>query len=176
MALGTVVFCYSMFLNFRGTSLRGDQCLMNGFLGFDLKTHTALIYDDGDTYLSCTNIGTIGAAVGAILHNPAETANRYLFISSFTVSPNEILASLEKVTATKWTVNKSSTVDAESVGREKMANGDFSGIRSLLARLMFAGDTGGNFEKELKLANKLLGMPEESLDATCKAVVDGKLR
>jgi len=152
-----------------------DWCLATAFLGFDLKSKTALIYDGGNGRLSCTNMGTIGLAVGAILRKPAETANKYLFISSFTVSPNEILASLEKATGEKWTVNEASTVDAERDGKEKMAKGDFSGIRSLLGRLMFGGDTGANFENEPTLANKLLDLPHESLDETTKAVVDGKL-
>jgi hypothetical protein len=148
---------------------------MTAFLGFNPKTNMALIYDDGNTRISCTNIGTIGEAIGSVLRKPAETANKYLFISSFTVSPNEILASLEKATGKKWIINKASTAEAEREGKEKLAKGDFSGIRSLLARLMFGGDTGGNFEKEPTLANKLLGLPHESLDETCKAAVDGNL-
>ena len=136
---------------------------------------TALIYDDGDTRISCTNISTVGRAVSAIIQKPAETANKYLYISSFTVSPNEILASLENATEEKWVVNKAKTAEAERVGRESMVKGDFSGIRSLLARLMFGADTCGNFEQEPTLANKLMDLPVESLDETCKAVIEGKL-
>ncbi|EXJ66776.1 uncharacterized protein A1O5_09971 [Cladophialophora psammophila CBS 110553] len=148
-----------------------DWGLNASFLGFDLKTHTALIYNDGDTRVSHSNLDTIGEAVCAILRKPHETANKYLFISSFTVSQNEILASLEKTTATKWTVNRASTVDAERDGKEKLTNGDFSGVRLLLARLMYGGDTGADFEKAPALANKALGLPQESLDATIQAVV-----
>jgi hypothetical protein len=100
----------------------------------------------------------------------------YLYISSFTVSQNEILASLEKATATKWTVDKGSTVDREREGKVKLANGDFSGVLLLLARLMYGGDAGTNFEEERTLANKLLGLPQESLDETVQAVVDGQNR
>lgn len=85
------------------------------------------------------------------------------------------MASLEKATGEKWTVNKASTAEAERDGKEKMAKGDFSGIRSVLARLMFGGGTGGNFDKESDLANKLLDLPHETLDEVTKAVVDGKL-
>lgn len=152
-----------------------DWCLMTAFLGFNLKTKTALIYDGGNTRLSCTNIGTIGKAVAAIIQKPAETANKFLYISSFTVSPNEILASLEKATGEKWTVNEANTDEAAREGKEKMAKGDFSGVRSVLAKLMFGGDTGGNFENEPTLANKLLDLPHESLDETTQAVVEGKL-
>ena len=136
-----------------------------------MKTHTALIYDDGDIRVSYTNLDAIGEAVGAILRKPHETANKYLFISSFTVSQNEILASLEKTTASKWTVNRASTVEAEREGKEKLTNGDFSGVRSLLARIMYGADMGGDFEKKPALANKALGLPRESLDATVHAVV-----
>lgn len=98
-----------------------------------------------------------------------------MFVTSFTVSPNEIVASLEKATGEKWTVNEASTAEAEQDGKEKMAKGDFSGVLSLLARLMFGSDTGGNFDNEPTLANKLLELPPESLDETVKAVVEGKL-
>ncbi|KAK5216064.1 hypothetical protein LTR72_010940 [Exophiala xenobiotica] len=157
-------------------SSHGHQGLKNSFLGFDLKAHTALIYDDGDIRSSYSNLATIGETVVAVLREPVQTANMYLYISSFTVSQNEILASLEKATATKWTVNKGSTVDREREGKVKLANGDFSGVLLLLARLMYGGDAGTNFEEERTLANKLLGLPQESLDATVQSVVDGQNR
>ncbi|EXJ87196.1 hypothetical protein A1O3_04155 [Capronia epimyces CBS 606.96] len=151
-----------------------DWGLQVGFLGFNLKTHTALIYDDGNVRISYTNLDTIGEAVGAILRKPAETANKYLSVSSFTLSLNDILASLEAATETKWTVNHASTADAEREGKEKLAKGDFTGVRTLLARLMYGGDTGANFEKEPTFANQLLELPQESLDATVKAIVAGQ--
>jgi hypothetical protein len=73
------------------------------FMGFDLASHKALIYNTGcDTY-STTRLSSIGLAVKNSLlpANTAATANRYVYISSFTVTQNQILASLEKATGSK---------------------------------------------------------------------------
>jgi hypothetical protein len=147
-----------------------------GFLGFDLKNNTALIYDSGDEGISATNMGTTAKAIESILNNPAATANKYVYISSFTVSQNDILRSLEKITGKTWTVNQADTKEGEQKGREKLAKGDFSGIRELLARLMYGGDTGGDFTSSPEgVANELLNLPNEDLDETIEAIIARKI-
>lgn len=143
----------------------------SGFLGYDLKNQTALVYDSGDQLFSATNIGTAAKAIESIIKKPATTSNQFIYISSFTLSQNDILRSLEKTTSSSWTVTKASTAEGERDGLEKLAKGDFSGIRGLLARLMYGGDTGGNFTKGAQgTANKLLGLPVESLDESIKTI------
>jgi hypothetical protein len=63
---------------------------------------------------------------------------------------SEILTSLESATGEKLTVTEAVTVEAERVGKEKLTEGDWTGVQSLLAYLMFGPNTGGNFEKEPK--------------------------
>jgi len=146
--------------------------IMTGFLGSDLRTKTATIYDTGDDRISYTNIGPLGLAILSVFAKQAETANKYLYISTATVSQNEILTALEKATGEKWTINKVSTKEAGKIGAEKMAKGDFSGIVSLLHRHMYGGDTGRDFRE--KLSNGLLGLPSESLGETERDTVAGK--
>jgi len=148
----------------------------SGFLGFDLKNNTALIYDSGDEGISVTNMGTTAKAIESILNNPTATVNKYIYITSFTVSQNDILKSLEKTTGKTWTVNKADTKEGEREGREKLAKGDFSGIRGLLARLMYGGDTGGNFTSNPEgVANELLNLSSEDLDKTIEAITLGEM-
>jgi hypothetical protein len=68
-----------------------------GFMGFDLKGHKATIYNDGNAVWSTTTFATIGLAVKNAMLIP-ETANKYIFIDSFTVSQNQVLASFGKTT------------------------------------------------------------------------------
>ena len=110
-----------------------------------------------------------------VLKNPSATANKYLFIASTTASQNAILASLEKETEITWTVNKASIAEARKDGGEKLAKGDFSGIVPLLRGLMYGEDTEGDFEKTPEgLANKMLGLPQETLDNLVRDTVQGK--
>lgn len=67
-------------------------------------------------------------------------------------------------------------MEGEREGRAKLEKGDFSGIRGLLARLMWGGDTGGNFASSPQgLANALLKLPEEDLDETVKDITLNKI-
>lgn len=151
-----------------------DWGIKTSFLGYNLADHTALIYDTGDNKVSYTNMKAVGGAVVGVMKNPAETANKYLYIASATTSQNIILAALEKATGKDWTVTKASTAEARKEGGDKLAKGDFSGIRTLLHGVMYGNDTGGDFEKK-GLANKILGLPEETVDETIRDTVSGKI-
>lgn len=63
-------------------------------------------------------LSSVGRALGGILSNPAEKANKCLFASSFTPSQNEILAILENHSG-KWTVEKIGIAEAVSEGLHK---------------------------------------------------------
>lgn len=120
-------------------------------------------------------MGTTAKAIESILNNHTATANKYIYISSFTVSQNNILQSLEKITGKTWTVNKADTKKGEREGREKLAKGDFSGFRELLACLMHGEDTGGDFTGSPEgVANELLNLPNEDLDKTIEAIIASK--
>jgi hypothetical protein len=56
------------------------QGLKVGFLGYDLQSYSATVWDTGDKRFSLTNEVTVGHAVVSTLQRPAETANKYLYI------------------------------------------------------------------------------------------------
>jgi len=152
-----------------------DWGLKSGFLGFDTAEHTATIYDSGDVAIGYTNLDAIALAVQRIFERPAETADKYLYIASVTASQNQLLASLEKATGKSWTVTKASSEEAGKIGAEKLAKGDFSGIKPLLSRLLYGGDPIADFRKQPGgLANDLLGLPKEDVDETVKDTLAGK--
>lgn len=154
------------------TWLFAKQALDNGFIGFDLKTHTATIYDDGNQPFSTTNLDTVAQAVAGILSKPAETANKRLFIASFTPTQNEILAVLEEATGKKWKTEKITTTDAKLKGYEALGKGDFSGIRGILMASTYGPANGNDFTKHTTLSNDLLGLPKEDLKTVTKAAVE----
>ncbi|MCJ1437472.1 hypothetical protein MMC27_006859 [Xylographa pallens] len=152
-----------------------DWGLRVGFLGFDLAARTATVLGDGATEWATTNLAQIGRAVRNALLAPEKCANRYVYVSSFTVSQNGILAALEKATGQQWAVTR---VDAEAVKRAalaRMAKGEFDlGVVTDLIRVVhFVDGYGSNYVEAGRGSNELLSLETESLDETVARVLKG---
>ncbi|KAF2663932.1 NAD(P)-binding protein [Microthyrium microscopicum] len=152
-----------------------DWGLKMGFLGADLKKHTAEIWDGGNNKFSGTNLSTIGKAIAAILSKAGvveATKNQYVTISSFTTTQNEVHALLEEITGEKW---PTTAVDSDAKieeGKKAMAAGDHYGAMSILKAYAF----GGKVDADLSNApgglwNDKLGLPREDLKATLKKLL-----
>ncbi|EOO02371.1 putative -like family protein [Phaeoacremonium minimum UCRPA7] len=144
-----------------------DINLAKGIYGYDPKTKTATIYDSGNEHFQTSNGGLIAQAVASILKHPEVTANKYLSVTSFSPSRNEILKILEEETGTKWTVKHEATADLQRVGEEKLEKGDFSAFRELLLTYLHR-DGSGHALKPEDSANELLELPQEDLRATLR--------
>ena len=108
--------------------------LTSNFLAFSLPTRTATIYDDGTCRSRMTTLSTIGLAVARLLHSPhyAASSNRYIYISSFSLNQNEILASLEKATGKTWTKEYRSTAETRKNALERAKDGDAQAVEENL--------------------------------------------
>lgn len=132
-------------------------------MGFDLKTNTATIYDDGEAPLNATNITDVGQSVAAILSKPEETANQFVFIQNIKTTQNQVLAALEKSTGQKWTVTHRSATEARQTGGQKLGKGDMSGIPDMIVGGIYSGDPAADFATTRGLSNDLLGLKEVPL-------------
>ncbi|KAL8730585.1 MAG: hypothetical protein Q9181_004611 [Wetmoreana brouardii] len=150
-----------------------DWGLQTGFLGFDLKSNTATIYDSGDAQVNATTLSVVGQSVVSVLQHPAETANRYVYIQSTKTTQNEILAALEKSTGSKWTVNKRSCADASKTGGEKFSKGDMSGVVDLITGALYSGEPQTLYDETRGLDNDLLGLKQAPLGELVDKVVKG---
>jgi hypothetical protein len=151
-----------------------DWGLKVGFLGFDFKSKTATLIDEGQHAFSGTNLHKIGLALIASLQKPTETKNQYIYVSSFDISQKDILAEFEKITGEKWTTKQVQSGDLIDSGRGKLQKGDFSGIADLIKGVAF-GPLGDLRAADGGLWNERLGLKNESLEETLKAVLAGKL-
>ncbi|KAL9099209.1 MAG: hypothetical protein Q9187_009530 [Circinaria calcarea] len=149
--------------------LRG---LQTGVLGFSIPTHTATIYDSGNTRIDTTTLPTIGTAVVKVLLQPSRTANRFIYISSFTTSQNEILAALETASGAKWEVRHEMTEALTTRGRERLEKGDMSAVPDLMVATVYGKDRGSAYNEEEELANEMLGLPKESLEEVVKELLN----
>ncbi|KAJ9609687.1 hypothetical protein H2200_006015 [Cladophialophora chaetospira] len=150
-----------------------DWGLKTGFLGFDLTARKAKIWDGGKTTFSATNEADIAAAVVSVLQHPVETANKYLYVETAAVSQKAILDSLEAATSSTWEVENVNTADSVALGRQLVAQGDFTG-NFLLVQASTWGNGQGlrqNFSVDEELANSLLGLPKGDVHQTVRRVI-----
>jgi nucleoside-diphosphate-sugar epimerase len=141
------------------------SAMTTGLMGFDLAAKRATINGSGTARWTTTRLDTIVLAVKNVLLKPDETANRHLYIDSFTVSFNEVLEACEKATGSKWEVTYEDPEEQKKLGLEKMAQGDVGMASVLLLRYMASVPGHGMNHAEYKeSANELLGLPKESLE------------
>ena len=175
LATGPFFDWYSSFVHpigcGRALTSSNHRAMKRALFGYDLKARKALIYDSGDSRFATTTMATIGAAIAGILRHPEETANQFIFVASFTTSQNEILGALERVSGKKWDVQRTTTVEAARVGMEKFGKGN-GGVLDLLLATVYTERTGSNFEENHELANVLLDLPKENLDAVVTRLLE----
>jgi hypothetical protein len=146
-----------------------------GVVDFDLKNHTASIWDDGDSKFSTTNTATIGKAVASALspQNIGTTANQYVTITSHIVSQNDILAVLEELTGEKWQTSHKNTEAELKKANEELAKGNHFAAYDLIKALTFGpGSLGDSSHVKGGLWNDRLGLPKEDLKASIRNVLE----
>ncbi|OJJ54815.1 hypothetical protein ASPSYDRAFT_61319 [Aspergillus sydowii CBS 593.65] len=150
-----------------------DWGINNGFLGYDIASRTATIWDTGDKRFTATNEKQLGDAVVAVLKRPQATANQYLYISSVETTQKEILAALKTATGASWSVQKTTTASEVSEANKKLQAGDFSGAFALVRATTYGeiAGLGSNYATDRVLANSLLGLKEEGVGETIQSVV-----
>lgn len=152
-----------------------DWGLKLGFWGADLTKKQAVFWDDGAAKFVGTNLTTIAKTLVAILSdaNYEKTKNEYVRIGSHVQSQQDILESLRRGTGEEWpVVARNSLDDFIKASREKLAQGDESAAPNLLMGILFGKEQLGVYGR---LWNNTLGLPEENLDGTVKAVLEGNL-
>ncbi|KAH7254595.1 hypothetical protein MRS44_016734 [Fusarium solani] len=147
-----------------------DMGLTAGFLGVDLKTKKATLYDGGDVPLTVSTLGQVGRGVAASLRNLDQTANKFVYISSTTTTQNKLLEAAEKVTGKKFQVTHVSTAEIRQKGYEKLKSHDYSGVLDLLQSIWFGKDKNLGDHTGL-LWDEKLGLKPESADNVLHSVV-----
>jgi hypothetical protein len=150
-----------------------DWGLKVGFLGFDAGSKTVTIIDNGTAIFSATNLSQIGCAVVRILEKPDLTKNKYVFVSSFETSQNDILATIEKITGEKWTVKNANSKDMRKEGLEKLGKGDMSGVVALIQAGISGAEGFGDNRPEGSW-NEKLGLEQEDFEKSIKGALNGK--
>ncbi|KAL1849177.1 hypothetical protein Daus18300_013334 [Diaporthe australafricana] len=156
-----------------GNNLFFDWSMKAGLLGIDLAAKKATIVDSGNEAFSTTNLALIGQAVTSILKKPEETANKYLVISSFTTTQNEILKVVEEQTGSKFEIKNITAAEAEKSADDNLSSGQaYNAFWDYVRQYQFA-DGAGHALKEDDSANALLGLQKGNLVESMKNVLTG---
>ncbi|CAM1504855.1 Fc.00g024460.m01.CDS01 [Cosmosporella sp. VM-42] len=154
--------------------------------GFDFDKRSLTIYDDGNTKNSTSTLSQVGQTVAKVLslkelpddeNDKSLTLSGFLnkgvYIKSFVVSQNDIFDSVKRVTGTTdadWAVTHEATKKRYEDGLAQVRGGNMAGFSKMLyARAFYPSDPN---DISAKAQNKLLGLPDESLDESTKVGVD----
>lgn len=138
--------------------------------GFDPKTRTATLYDNGTGKFDSIIITSLGNIVSGILTTPEKFTNKHAFVSEFTISQIDIFEALLKSTKTDrkdWNIVHRTTGELRQEGFEKISKGDFSGALDLIFAAVFQADLGSDYSASHALDNAVVGLEKGDLvDAT----------
>ncbi|KAK6223743.1 CipA protein [Colletotrichum tabaci] len=152
--------------------------------GFDLKSRTVTLYDDGRKAIDISTWAQCGRAVASLLSqkilpeddNDKSTTisqfdNKTVFVSSFRVSQRDILDSVMRVTGTAdsdWKLEHENSEKRYKDGVDELNQGKQDGFLKMLYARVFQPSGDADFESD----NDLLSLPVEDLDeATRKALL-----
>ena len=178
LGMSWITVCCSFWYDY---SLAGGEARF----GFDFDKKTFTVYDDGNTRISASTLKQVGLAIAKILslkelpENEGDGSltlssfvSNGIYVKSFAITQNEMFESVKRVTGTTdadWTITHENTQQRYQDGLAQIRSGNRVGFSKMLyARGFFPSECNDLSDKA---QNKLLGLPEESLDeATNDAV------
>ncbi|KAK1971565.1 NmrA-like family protein [Colletotrichum sublineola] len=135
-----------------------------GFGGLDVAARTVTIFDGGDIPFDATNLEQVGKAIAKTLTKPELTRNQYVYVNSFTVTQNKVLAALEKATGDKFAVSQGSVEELWRGGAAQLEQGQPLGILAMIAGTLYGKGGVAYYSTTKGLWNERLGLPQEDLN------------
>lgn len=145
----------------------------HGLLGFDIRAKTGTLFDSGDQKFTTTTGAKVGEAAAAVLSHPSGTKNRYVQVNSFNLTQNLILDALERVSGSKFTMDKGSVAELFAVGKKHLEENDWDGgYYKLVTAAIYSSNEAKNFPGKAEHWNKVLGIEQqETVDEMVARVV-----
>ncbi|KAF9528256.1 hypothetical protein CPB83DRAFT_894522 [Crepidotus variabilis] len=150
------------------TGIFFDWGIHVNLLAINVQQKTLEKWDDGEAPFAVSNLATIGKALANLLSDSAileATANKYVYISSHTITLNKMTAAIQKVTGETWKIKH---VDSGEVLRNDKRS-PIDGIK-----LVTFGKEGLGAYREGLSNNELLRLPKEDLEENLKIILDVK--
>ncbi|KAF2703332.1 hypothetical protein K504DRAFT_485896 [Pleomassaria siparia CBS 279.74] len=149
-----------------------DGMLVSGDLGFDIQWQSATVPGTGTELFAATSLERAGTVVGSIVRNWHEVKNQFVYAAGVLVSANEVLTSLEKFTASKWSIGYSDVDDCIREGESRIERGyPDSGLFLMERSVLYDRDLNAVFAFQQKCANGALQLEPETVDAIVEHAV-----
>lgn len=152
--------------------------------GFDLVNRKVTFFDEGQTKICTSTWPQVGRAVASLLSLPIKAEgsgkglddfkNSVVFTNSFTVSQQDMLDSVLRVTGDKkedWTIEKQPSAERYAQGVKAFKEGDRKALSLVMYSRVFYADGNGDFESRRGTLNSLLGLPRENIDEATKVAI-----
>lgn len=161
-----------------------EMSLSTGRYGIDILRQTVTYFGDGMAKTTTTTKPQVGRAVASLLALPvdgsspslSDFANKHIYISSFLLSQQDMLAAVQKnmkaSSPHEWT---SYSVDLQQVldaAFQRLRQGDHAAALEWISASNFAPGSGNDFAANRETANKILGLPEEDLDEATRRAIE----
>lgn len=144
-----------------------------GFGGLDVGARTITLYDGGDVPYEATTLDQVGRAIAMSLNKPEPARNQYVYVNSFTVTQNQVLRGLEKLTGEKFVVSHGTVEDLWQGGAVQLKKGQPQGLLAMLGGIIYGKGSLANYSATKGLWNERLGLAQESLDETLESLIAG---
>lgn len=144
-----------------------------GFGGWDLSARTVTIYDGGDIPYEATNLDQVGRAIAKCLKGPELTRNQHVYVNSFTVTQNEVLKAVEKITGENFNVSQSTVEDLWQGGAAQLKGGQPLGVVAMIAGTIYGMGGLANHSTTKGLWNERIGLAQENLEETLQSLIAG---
>ncbi|CAG9986874.1 unnamed protein product [Clonostachys byssicola] len=157
-----------------------DHCVIDGLLGFDMKEQKVRIYNGGNVPMSTGTRNLAAQALYSLITNPQrmdEAKNMYIHVASYTVTQNEILAVVEKLTGEKWQIENVTSKEVMPKALADVRKGLNWGLGYQVQAILFDygsdGEAIGDF-RPLGIWNEKLDLPKTTLEDDLRGPLSGE--
>ena len=136
---------------------------VNTGLVLNVKEHTAILVNGGNTPISVTRMSTIGKAIVGVLKNLEATSNRAVYVHDAVVTQQQLIDIVKKVDGKDWSTTSVNTDELTKESYEELKRENPNVMKAMLGfirQAIWGKENGGDFRG--KADNQLLGVPELS--------------
>lgn len=144
-------------------------------VGIDLNKKTATLIDGGKNPFTTSNVTQIGRSIVAVLENLSDTANKLVYVQSFTTTQVDVLAEIEKITGEHYEVTEQSSSSIREKGFKLLEDGDLvgGGTAVIMALVFGNGSLEDHTHVDGGIWNKRLGLENEDLHNEVRNLILG---
>ncbi|KAH7333436.1 hypothetical protein BKA65DRAFT_479980 [Rhexocercosporidium sp. MPI-PUGE-AT-0058] len=145
-----------------------------GLMGWNLPERKATIFDGGSYEYEATDLAQMGRTIAAVLkpENLESTKNEFVYVNSFTITQNRVLAGFNRLLERDLEVGSGSAGELGRQGLEGIERGEgWQAHKDTIVAGIYGYGELNNYSKTRGLWNERLGLPEHKLEESLKRIL-----